>query len=103
MQSGGRAVGLWSSWAVGEGIGGLVLHDVEVEHRGFDAGMAEEFLDGADVDPVLKEVGGEGVAKDVGVGQSGGGAVGQSDRLTVGLSNRRTDFCLLQSFLPVFK
>lgn len=34
-------------WAPGTGSG--ALHDVEVNHRGFDRGVAHQVLDGADV------------------------------------------------------
>jgi hypothetical protein len=36
---------------------------VEVASRGLEVCVAEEFLDGTDVDPVVDEVGGEGVAR----------------------------------------
>ena len=41
------------------------LEDVGVDHGGTDIFMAEEFLNGADVVPVLEEMGGEGMAKGV--------------------------------------
>jgi hypothetical protein len=46
---------------------GPLAEDVGVDHGGADIGVAEEFLDGADVVAVLEEVGGEGVAEGVAV------------------------------------
>ena len=40
---------------------------VGVDLRGRDIGVAEHFLDGAQVSPALKQVGGEGVPKRMGV------------------------------------
>lgn len=40
-----------------------LVEDVGVEHRGFDVGVAKQFLDGADVIAVLQQVGGKAVAK----------------------------------------
>ncbi len=39
------------------------LKDVGVNHGGFDIFIAEEFLDGANVVAILKQVGGEAVTK----------------------------------------
>ena len=47
----------------GEGAG---VHDVGVDHGGAHVFVAEEFLDGADAVAGFEEVGGEGVAEDVG-------------------------------------
>ena len=44
------------------------VEDVGVDHGGFEAFVAEEFLDGADVLAGLQEVGGEGVAEGVAAG-----------------------------------
>lgn len=44
------------------GTGSWPLEDMKVDHRGFDAGVAHEGLDGSDVGSGLKEVGGEGMA-----------------------------------------
>jgi len=43
-----------------------LVEDMGVDHSGFDVGVAEEFLDGANVVAVLQEVGGEAVAEGVG-------------------------------------
>lgn len=43
------------------------LVDVGVDLGGRDVGVAEEFLNDAEIGTVLEEVGGEGVAKEVGV------------------------------------
>jgi len=51
-------------WAA-DGEAALV-EDVGVDHGGFDVGVAEEFLDGANVVAILQEVGGEAVAEGVG-------------------------------------
>ena len=42
------------------------IEDVRVDHGGFHILVAEEFLHGADIVAVLKQVGGERVAEDVG-------------------------------------
>jgi len=47
----------------GEGAG---VHDVGVDHGGAHVFVAQEFLDGADAVAGFEEVGGEGVAEDVG-------------------------------------
>ncbi len=41
------------------------MEDVGVDHGGFDVFVSEEFLDGADVVAILKEMGGEAVAEGV--------------------------------------
>jgi hypothetical protein len=43
--------------------GGAALEDVGVDHGGADVGMAEEFLDGADIVAGFEEVGGEAVTE----------------------------------------
>jgi len=42
-----------------------LLGEVEIEHRGFELGMAHVALDDAQVDPGFEEVGGVGVAQGV--------------------------------------
>ena len=39
------------------------VEDVGVDHRCFDASMAQEFLDRSDIVPVFEEVGGEGMSE----------------------------------------
>ena len=43
-----------------------LVEDVSVDHRGFDIGVAKQFLDGTDVIAILQQVGGEAVAEGVG-------------------------------------
>ena len=40
--------------------------DVQVHHRGFHVAVAKQFLDGADIDVVEQQVGGERMTKVVG-------------------------------------
>ena len=44
------------------------FHDMEIDHRGRDICMAEQILDGADVDSAFQEMGGEGMSQ----GMAGG-------------------------------
>ena len=41
------------------------LEDVGVDHGGFDIFVSEQFLDGADIDPALKQMRGKTVTKSV--------------------------------------
>jgi len=50
------------------GAGTRTLDDVQVDHGGFDAGMAEQGLDGPDVGVGFEEVGGKGMPE----GMAGG-------------------------------
>ncbi len=54
---------IWASWR--DGLRPTEGQNVGINHGGFDIGMAQKFLDGADVVAVLEAVGGEGVAEDV--------------------------------------
>ncbi len=52
--------------------------DVGVDLGGGDVGVAEEFLDDAEVGAAGEEVGGEGVAEGVGVDGADAGAAGEA-------------------------
>ena len=49
------------------------FHDVEINHGGFNAGMSQEGLNGADVGAGLKEMSGEGMTHGVAGGAFGNG------------------------------
>lgn len=51
---------------------------MEVDHGGFDAGMSEKVLDGADVDSALEKMGGEGMAHAVRCGRLRDGCLSHS-------------------------
>ncbi len=59
-----------------ERAGGAVaraFHDVEVDHGGFEAGVAEEILDSPDGGAGLQQVGGEAVVQGMGRDSPGDG------------------------------
>ena len=66
---------------------GAASEDVGVDHGGADIGVAEEFLDGADVVAVFEQVGGEGVPEGVAVDALGdfGAAGGFGDGFLEGV------------------
>jgi hypothetical protein len=75
-----------SRLAVGEAVEGAadaaaagLVEDVGVDHGGLDVAVAQQLLDGADVVPLLEEVGGERVPE--GVAAGGLGQPGLRDRL----------------------
>jgi hypothetical protein len=55
------------------------LHDMEIDHGGFDVGVSQKRLDGADIGARLKEMRGKRMAHGVAGGPLGNG--GLSDRL----------------------
>ena len=71
MSASGNALGELGLLFYGAGVGFVVdfSHvvggDVGVDLGGDEVGVAEEFLDGAEVGAVVEEVGGEGVAQGV--------------------------------------
>ena len=75
----GIGVGGWVGRGSGHvqragGTGSGPAHDVGVDHRRFDAGMAQQVLHGPDVDSSLQKAGGEG-----GFGDSGIRGLGDSE------------------------
>ena len=58
-----------------------LVQDVGVDHRGLDALVTEQLLDGADVVAVLEQMGGEGMAQAVAAGGlvDAGGSAGAAD------------------------
>ena len=66
------------------------LKSVEGDHGGYDAGMSERVLEGADVDSALEKMGGEGMAHAVRCGRLRDG------RLSHGILELTLHWCFME-------
>ena len=58
----------WQTVERADGAGGADRADMSIDHGGTDVGVAEQFLDGSDVDAVFEQMGGEAMSQTVAAG-----------------------------------